>query len=341
MDSADNDIQEDYKMPKGKNQKMKLYRLYKILLHYTDDEHSLSLKEITSMLNEEGVTVDRRALYRDIRSLEELGLEVEGERRGQEYTYHVVKKPFELAELKLLVDAIQSSKFITARKSNELIKKLTDYASVYEAGQLNRQVIVAGRVKTMNESIYRIVDKIHHAIAENKQIRFQYMQWNLKKQLVLRRNEFYQISPWALTWDEGNYYLIAFDSKAGIIKHYRVDKMQALSVTDKPREGQEEFADLDLAKYTDENFAMNGGREEKVTIRFSNQMVGVMIDRFGKDISIKKVDSDHSETTVTVAISSMFFGWIAGLGADVEIVAPAGVRDEYKNSLEEILKNYL
>lgn len=163
---------------------------------------------------------------------------------GNEYSYRVVSKQFELAELKLLVDAIQSSRFITARKSKQLIAKLTNLASIYEAGQLNRQVIVAGRIKTMNESIYYNVDAIHHAIADNRQIRYEYLQWNTKKKLVPRKDKPYHVSPWALTWDSGNYYLVAYDAEAGIIKNYRVDKMDKITVPDTRREGREAFSML-------------------------------------------------------------------------------------------------
>ena len=195
------------------------------------------------------------------------GIEVEGEPVGGGYRYHVVERPFELPELKLLVDAIQSSKFITERKTNALIRKLEKLVSKYEAMKLQRQVYVSGRIKTMNESIYYTVDTIHNAISENRKIRFQYFQWNVKKEMELRHDgAYYHISPWGLSWDAENYYLIGYDSKAGKIKHYRVDKMLRLQMSDEKREGKEHFKKLDMADYAKKSFGMFGGREEKVKL---------------------------------------------------------------------------
>ncbi len=220
-------------MPKGTNQKFKLYRLAQIMLEMTDDEHYITMPEIIEALGKYEITADRKSIYNDLRDLEVLGIEVEGESAGKGYHYHVVNRPFELAELKLLVDAIQSSKFITERKTNTLIKKLEKMISKYETMKLQRQVFVSGRIKTMNESIYYTVDAIHNAIAENRKIYFQYYQWNVKKEMELRHNgAVYHISPWGLSWDDENYYLIGYDSDAETIKHYRVDKMIHIEMSD-------------------------------------------------------------------------------------------------------------
>ena len=191
-------------MPKGTNQKFKLYYLAKIMTEKTDDEHMITMPEIKAALEAYGCTADRKSLYDDLEALRVLGIDVIGEKVGRNFYYHVGGKQFEIAELKLLVDAIQSSKFITEKKSNELIKKLTSMASNYEATQLKRQVVVQGRVKTMNESIYYFVDDVHRAIAENKQISFEYMKWNEQKKMVRRKDGSYIVSPWALTWDDEN-----------------------------------------------------------------------------------------------------------------------------------------
>lgn len=327
-------------MPKGTNQKLKLYRLYRIMIKETDAEHGLTMHQILERLAQWQVTTDRKTLYNDLAALQELGLKIQMTRTGNEYYYHVEERPFELAELKLLVDAVQSSKFITARKSRQLIKKLTAYASNYEERQLNREVIVAGRIKAMNESIYYNVDTIHHAMAENRQITFAYLQWNLKKELVPRKKEPYQISPWALTWDNENYYLIGYDAAAGMIKNYRVDKMDQIALAEEKRTGRNSFAKLDMAVYTRENFGMYHGEETKVKLCFENALAGVLIDRFGKDIEIRKVDEVHSETTVSVCISGMFFGWITGVGEGLEIVSPLAVKEQYQDYLRNILKQY-
>ena len=327
-------------MPKGKNQKMKLYRLYRIMLSETDEDHALTIKQIQERLAESDVTVDRKTLYEDFAALGEMGLDIEMSRNGNEYLYRVVSKRFELAELKLLVDAIQSSKFITAKKSRQLIGKLTDFASSYEARQLDRQVVVAGRVKTMNESIYYNVDAVHEAITENRQICFSYLQWNEDKQLVPRKSKAYRVSPWALTWNDGNYYLIAYDAAAAMIKNYRVDKMDQIKVLPDVRTGKNVFRQIDMAGYTRENFDMFAGKETMVTLRFTRDLVGVMIDRFGKEITICRVNEDHDEITVPVAVSGMFYGWAAGFGNGVEIVKPEEVRKEYCEKLKQILTSY-
>ena len=273
-------------MPKGSHQKLKLYYLSKIMLEKTDEEHMITMPEIQEALEAYDVTADRKSLYDDLEHLSVLGIEVKGEKIGRNFFYHVSNKKFEIAELKLLVDAIQSSKFITEKKSNELIKKLTSFASEYEASQLKRQVVVQGRVKTMNESIYYFVDDIHRAIAENKQIRFEYMKWNIEKKMERHRDEPYTVSPWAMTWDDENYYLIAYDQDAGYIKHFRVDKIKNIRVLNDKREGLEAFKEFDLAKYSKMSFGMFGGEFTKVKIAFEDDMVGIFIDRFGKDINV-------------------------------------------------------
>lgn len=327
-------------MPKGKNQKMKLVRLYKLMLHETDEDHALTNREIREKLEEEEVTVDRKTLYNDLESLQEMGLTIDKLKGGNDTNYHVTGKKFELAELKLMVDAIQSSKFITEKKSTQLIGKLTDFASKYEAVQLERQVIVAGRIKTENESIYYNVDAIHRGIAEDLQISFRYMQWNLRKQLVPRREKRYCVSPWAVTWDAGNYYLLAYDGEAGIIKTYRVDKIKNIRVLDRSREGEDVFGNMNMAVYSREKFSMFSGEEREVTLRFENDMAGVLIDRFGKDIPIARRDGEHAETTVTVGVSPQFYGWIFGLGGKVEITGPADILQGYKTELKKEMEIY-
>lgn len=210
-------------MAKSSNQKLKLIYLMKILMEYTDEKHSLTMEEIKSKLQLYDISAERKSLYNDIENLRLYGLDIIGTKEDRTYSYYIGNRQFELAELKLLVDCVQSAKFITEKKSNVLIKKIEELASRYEAMQLQRQVFVAGRVKTMNESIYYNVDRIHSAIADNFQITFQYFQWNVDKKMKLRHNGiWYIVSPWSLSWDDENYYLIAYDSVEHIIKHFRV-----------------------------------------------------------------------------------------------------------------------
>ena len=328
-------------MPKGTNQKFKLYYLAKVMTEKTDDEHMITMPEIKRALEAYGVTADRKSLYDDLEALRVLGIDVIGEKVGRNFYYHVGKKQFEIAELKLLVDAIQSSKFITEKKSNELIKKLTGMASDYEAAQLKRQVVVQGRVKTMNESIYYFVDDVHRAIAENKQISFEYMKWNEQKKMVRRKDGSYIVSPWALTWDDENYYLIAYDEEAECIKHFRVDKLKSIQVLEVNRTGKEAFKAFNLAKYAKMSFGMYGGEPTRVTIAFSNDMAGVFIDRFGRDTMIHPSKTkDWSEITVEVTVSDQFLGWIFALGSRVRIQGPKDVVVKYIKELDEMRKLY-
>ena len=328
-------------MPKGTNQKLKLYYLSRIMLEKTDDEHMITMPEIQEALRAYDVTADRKSLYDDLEALRVLGIDIVGEKAGRNYYYHVGGKQFEIAELKLLVDAIQSSKFITEKKSNELIKKLTGMASMYEAAQMKRQVVVQGRVKTMNESIYYSVDDVHRAIAENRQISFEYMKWNENKTMERRREKPYVVSPWALTWDDENYYLIAYDEEAGSIKHFRVDKLKSIRVLDEKRAGKEEFKEFNLAKYSKMSFGMFGGEPTRVKIAFENDMAGVFIDRFGRDITIRpSKKKGWSETSVDVTMSDQFLGWIFALGSGVRILGPNDVVDRFKQELREILDIY-
>ena len=254
-------------MAERMNQKLKILYLMKILLEKTDETHSITIQEMITALASYGITAERKSLYSDLESLRTYGLDVIGVQENRNYYYHVGNRQFELAELKLLVDSVQSARFITARKSAELIHKIEGLASQYEASKLNRQVYVTERVKTMNESIYYNVDSIHTAISENAQIRFQYFNWNVDKEMLLRRNGgYYEISPWALTWNDENYYLVGYDSSETKIKHFRVDKMLHIEMLPEKREGREVFQEFDMAVYERKMFGMFDGREENVKL---------------------------------------------------------------------------
>ena len=328
-------------MPKGTNQKFKLYRLEQIMLEKTDEEHYITMPEIMESLAEYNITADRKSIYTDLRDLSVLGIEVEGEPIGNRYHYHVVSRTFELPELKLLVDAIQSSKFITEKKSITLIKKLEKMVSEYEAQKLQRQVYVSGRIKTMNESIYYTVDAIHNAISENKKIKFQYYQWNVKKEMELRHNgAWYHISPWGLSWDDENYYLVGYDSDAEKIKHYRVDKMLHIRFSSENREGKKFFNKLDMADYAKKSFGMYGGKEQLVKLKIRDTLVGVMIDRFGKDVMIIPEDKGHFIVPVCVYVSRQFLGWVFSLGDSIEILSPPQVVEQMKEESERLFRQY-
>ena len=328
-------------MPKGTNQKFKLYRLAQIMLERTDDDHFITMPEIKEALEAYEITADRKSIYNDLKDLEQLGIEVEGEPVGNRYHYHVVSREFELPELKLLVDAIQSSKFITERKSNALIKKIEKLVSKYDAQKLQRQVYVSGRIKTMNESIYYNVDAIHNAITENKKIKFQYFQWNVKKEMELRHDgAFYHISPWGLSWDHENYYLVGYDSAEEKIKYYRVDKMIKVQMLLEEREGKDHFKKLDMAEYTRKSFSMFGGKEQQVKLLVDNELAGVIIDRFGKDVIMIPTGDKQFTVNVSVQVSSHFLCLIMSLGPGIKLIGPDDVVEQMRKEIERLSKQY-
>lgn len=327
-------------MPKSPNQKIKILYLMKILLERTDDDHGLTLEEISHALLDYGVEAERKTLYDDLEVLRVFGLDIE-KRKDKTVRYHIVSREFELPELKLLVDAVQSSKFITHKKSRELIKKIESFTSRHEAQRLQRQVFVANRIKTMNESIYYTVDYIHEAINNNVKVSFQYFSWNVKKEKVLRHNgERVVVSPWALTWDDENYYMIGYDHISGIVKHYRVDKMLNIRLQDEKRDGAELFKDFDMALYSKATFGMYGGKEEIVSLRCNQRIAGVIIDRFGTDLPFINVTDTHFEIRIKVNTSPLFYSWLMAFGADVTILAPREVIDEYKALAHAGLNQY-
>ena len=328
-------------MPKGTNQKYKLIYIIKYLVENTDDNHKVTMPQILAYLEANEITAERKSIYDDIDAIQELGIDVQKEKVGRNFYYYVVDRDFEMAELKLLVDAIQSSKFITEKKSQELIKKLGTLVSVHEAKQLKRQVYVAGRAKAINENIFYNVDAIHNAIEENKKVRFQYFQWNTKKEMELRKNgDWYEVSPWALMWEDENYYLVAFDRIAGKMKHYRVDKMLKMSCIDSDREGREIFEKSNVSEYTKKNFGMFAGEEETVKLEVHNGLVGVILDRFGTDTMIIPADEEHFRVNVRVSVSNQFFGWVFGLGDGIKILGPENVKMKMKEEIEKIQKFY-
>lgn len=325
-------------MAKSSNQKMKLLYLMKIFMEYTDEEHPLTTSEIISKLKGYDISAERKSLYDDIECLRTFGMDIIS-RRERPAGHYLGSREFELAELKLLVDTVQSSKFITTKKSTQLIKKLENLASRYEAQQLHRQVYVNNRPKTMNESIYYNVDKLHTAIAANSKIKFKYFEWTVTKEIKLKRGgESYKVSPWALIWDDENYYLIAYDDLSESIRHYRVDKMLDIEYIDEKRSGRELFADFDAAQYEKKMFGMFGGEEKNVTLLCKNGIINVIVDRFGRDVTVHKADEEHFTVHIKASISPQFFGWLTGLGTSAVISSPVSIRDEYAAYLKEILE---
>ena len=320
------------------HQKLKLFYLMKILLEKTDEEHTITVPEMIAELGKLGISAERKSVYDDLEYLKLFGLDV-CSRKTRTHDYFIGSREFELPELKLLVDSVQSSKFITHKKSMELISKIEKLTSEANAKKLHRQVFVTNRVKTVNETIYYNVDKIHDAIAANKQITFKYYDLDVNRKKVYRKNgDRYIESPVALTWDDENYYLITYKEKYDDYAHYRVDKMESIEITEEDRVLSEE--PFDLSAYSKTTFAMFGGEETEVSIKFENDLVGVVFDRFGTDVRIVKADEEHFICTVKVAVSPHFLSWIVSFGRRAKIMSPDYVVDEMYALIRESLENY-
>lgn len=328
------------KMAKSSNQKLKLLYLVKFLMQHSDEEHPLSTAQIIEELSRNNISAERKSIYDDIEALRAFGIDII-QVKGKNGGYYIGERDFELPELKLLVDSVQSSKFITQDKTYRLIKKIENLASVYDGQLLQRQVFVTNRVKSMNESIYYAVDVISDAITQNRKIRYRYFEYTVSKERRFRHDgAFYEVSPFALIWDDENYYMLAWDSAAEKMKHYRVDKMDRVSLTDSEREGTKEFEKVDMSSYTKTVFGMFGGNEQKVRLRFANHLVGAVIDRFGRDSIIIKDGDEHFTVSVNVVVSQQFLAWVFGFGTDAEILSPEEVRSEMKKQAAAISKKY-
>ena len=324
-------------MPKSTNQKQKMLLILDYLQKHTDETHDATTPQLIDYLAANGIKAERKSIYSDIQTLVDFGYDiVRGP--GPHDGYQLLSRDFELAEVKLLVDLVQSSKFITTRKSRELISKLQHFVSENDARKLQRQVVVTDRNKTLNENIYYSVDVIYSAIANNRQIHFQYFDWDVHKQMIPRKDgAIYEVSPWLLTWDDENYYLVAYDSAAACMKHYRVDKMLHIELSESPRAGRDLFEQIDVASYSKKTFGMFAGEEETIQLLCDNSLIGVIVDRFGSDVALRPYDDTHALARMNIAVSPQFFGWLAGLSGRVTIYAPQSLAVSYKGYLQRLL----
>lgn len=326
-------------MAKSQNQKLKLLYLVDILERKSDEEHPLSTAQLIEELAKQDIMAERKSIYDDIDQLCRFGYDIVLNKSRVNGGYYMASRRFELAELKVLVDSVTASRFLTPKKTRELIAKLEQLCSSYEETQLKRQVYVMNRVKTENEQIFYNVDLIHAAIHNNKQISFQYYAWSTEKEMRLKRDgDRYVVSPLGLTWDDENYYLVAYEEDKSSIRHYRVDKMKSLIQLSSERTPESGYRDFDMASYANKTFGMYGGRYDTITLSFPESLVGVMIDRFGKNISLRKEGRNRYRVRVDVVVSGQFFGWLAGLGKDVAILSPDEVRGQYKEYLTDIIE---
>ena len=328
-------------MARSSYQKLKPLYIMNYLLQNTDEDHPVTVNQIISYLDSQGISAERKSIYSDIEALQYFGLDIVQSGSGRSCGYYIAHRTFELPELKLLVDSVQSSKFITHKKTAALIKKIETLASIHEAQLLNRQVFVKNRIKTMNESIYYNVDEIHNGISKNKKIRFLYFEYNVQKERQYRRNgAYYVVSPFALTWDDENYYMVAYDSDAAMIKHYRVDKMEKISILEEDRDGLEAYQALDMAIYARKTFGMFTGKEEHVVLRFENHLVGAVLDRLGRDVFIVPDDPDHFTVRTDVIVSPQFFAWVTGFGTSAQVIGPGHVVEAMKDHICAVAGQY-
>jgi len=314
-------------MAKSENQKLKLLYLRDYLRRNTDEQHPATVQQMIDYLASRDVRAERKSIYDDVRILNEYGTEVLY-RRGKNGGYYVAQRDFELSELKLLVDAVLSSRFLSAKRSAELIKKLAALSGAHQSELLRREIVLAGRLKTTAEDGFANVDAIHEAIRKDSRIAFRYFDWGTDLQKKFREGE-YVASPYALLWDDENYYLIAHTEKHGLT-HYRVDKMEAIRLTGEKRVFTEETKQFDPAAYSREVFGMYRGRRQRIKLRFENSLAGVVVDRFGRDIMLIPDGKDHFTLTADVSVSPNFLGWIAGFGGRAAVLFPQSVVDDYR-----------
>lgn len=321
-------------MAKGQNQRIKILRVLDILRSETDETHLLSAARIAAILRESGISAERKSVYDDIEALRAEGYDIIRTARG----FYLGERQFEPYELKLLCDAVRAAKFITTKKSRSLIAKLSSFVSRYDGAMLSRQLYISS-AKAQNEEIFYNVDTLRSAINADRAVTFAYYDWNAKKEKVLRHGgALYHVSPWAMLWDDENYYLIGWDNVTEMIKHFRVDKMQRITVTDEARQGGEIMETIDLERYCAGTFGMFGGRETAVTLECDNSLAGVIIDRFGTDVVLRNM-GDRFAVTVPVAVSPVFLSWAAGFGSRMRITAPAEVVQRQRDLLLEALES--
>ena len=327
-------------MPKSFNQKVKILYLMKAFEEKTDREHPMSVVELQQYLDEYGIRVERKTVYDDIAALRDFGLKIEN-RKGRISGYYLEERRFEIPELKILMDAVQSSRFLTQKQSRELIRKLESLTSVSKARKLQQQTYSVPGVKTPNKEVYQNIECIYNAISDNRQVSFQYYEWDFSKILKQKRGgEPYKVSPWKLVRQNENYYLLGLDEKSEVVKHYRVDKIKHINIEKQKRNGESIFRNFDMEKFSAGTFGMFGGNETPVRMEFENRLVGVVLDRFGQDVMLIPHGEDHFSMQVRINVSPKFFGWLAGLGTGAVIVSPENIRREYISFLRKTLMNY-
>ena len=325
-------------MPKSDNQKLKIFYILDYLEAYSNEKNPVRASDLITMLDRQwGIRCDRKTVYSDIAALQQYGVDIVSI-PGKNGGYYIASRNFELPELKLLIDAVQSSRYLTEKKSRELIEKLCSQCNEQDAKLMRRTVLVSGRVKSMNETIYYNVDAIQEAIAQNKQISFRYFDWDFGGKRKYRDKE-YLASPYGLCQDHENCYLLAFSSRYGITS-YRVDRMTDIQLTEENRIPCPELTGKALHDHANRLFQMYSGDALDVKMRFHRSLLNVVIDRFGKDTMLIPDGEDYFNFTVKVAISPMFLSWVIGFGAKAKILYPKSVADACKALCMEAMNHY-
>ena len=325
-------------MPKSDNQKLKILYILDYLQKNSHREHPVRAAELIAMLeSEHDISCDRKTIYSDIAALQDYGVDIVS-LPGKNGGYYIASRNFELPELKLLIDAVQSSRFLTEKKSRELIGKLCSQCSVHDARLMRRDVLVSGRVKSMNETIYYNVDAIQEAIAQNRQITFRYFDWDLGGKRKYRERD-YQASPYGLCQDNENCYLLAHSPRHGVTS-YRVDRMTDIRLTEEARTPCPELTGKALLEHANRLFQMYSGEETTVKLRFHRSLINVVVDRFGRDILLIPDDETHFVFTVNVAVSPMFLSWVIGFGSKARILYPQSVIDQCTQLCREAMEQY-
>ncbi|MBO5324305.1 MAG: transcriptional regulator [Oscillospiraceae bacterium] len=312
-------------MPKSDNQKLKIFYILDYLQKNSHEDKPVRASELIDMLDRQhNIRCDRKTVYSDIAALMDYGIDIVT-KPGKNGGYYIASRNFELPELKLLIDAVQSSRYLTEKKSRELIEKLCNQCNEHDANLMKRNVVVSGRVKSMNETIYYSVDTIQEAISQNRQIRFRYFDWDMDGQRKYREKD-YQVSPYGLCQDNENCYLLGHSPRYGITS-YRVDRMSDIQVTDEARTPCPELTGKALIEHANSLFQMFSGDAVKVKMRFHRDLINVVIDRFGKDTMLIPDGEEHFTFTVPVTVSPMFLSWVIGFGKKARIVYPQSVVD--------------
>ncbi len=325
-------------MPKSDNQKLKIFYILDYLQKNSHENHPVRASDLIAMLDRQhNISCDRKTVYSDIAALQDYGVDIIS-LPGKNGGYYIASRNFELPELKLLIDAVQSSRYLTEKKSKELIEKLLTQCNEQDARLMKRNILVSGRVKSMNETIYYSVDTIQEAITQNKQITFRYFDWDFGGKRKFREKA-YVASPYGLCQDNENCYLLAFSDRHGITS-YRVDRMMDISLLESPRTPCPELTGKALHDHANRLFQMYSGDAVDVKLQFHNSLINVVVDRFGKDIMLIPDGPEHFNFTVRVAVSPMFLSWVIGFGAKAKILYPKSVADELCKLCKEAMSRY-